>query len=317
MNATGAITKKTQVFARCVLADSYDALGDLCDANVRGVFSTAGDFAGVEELAHCLRYPGPPVTGRKVNLESVIIHVSNDRAQESFHLFKTLVQQSKERFDYAQDGGSFVLTWQFEDGDWFITHVMYDLNWTEGNTAWFSSWRQIDFTVPVVYKRTIDCLRDGVHNNIYVSDEASDEQDLRELVYLYGTTIDTEDYDIFRRKTTSDLFIWDDYHKKGYRGADAWIGAMHPINLREPTNNHVLRFRDMAIEGDSATVHFSRIQPDRPQTFEITADTWKDDIFSLDYDMVCRRDGGEWKIQKVQAHMHLYREPTAGMVFES
>lgn len=289
----------TERFLEAILINDFSQCKDIFTENVTGNLSIAGQTKGIEELIKKITYKGPQADHAKQNVENKMSHVYGNSAKESFHLFMLYVKKNG-RFHYGQYGGSYNLQFIKANDEWKICKVLFDLTWTEGNNYWFKDWKQVDYSVPIRYKKAIDPKTDSVYNFINVSEETNDVKDMEELVFIYSLFIDTEDTNTFRAKATLDFYVWDDYHKQCTYGVENIIDKIHSLNLNEPTLHHTFRIWDIDIQGEEAVAYFSRVEPNRTVSKSINRNNWTNDFFTLDYKMHTVKTNGVWLIKNIE-----------------
>ena len=195
-------------------------LGDFAKADIfletaDIVCSHTGSGTGPKDAARLLAYPGPGPEHVKQNAENVIFRRLGAEARQSFHLHQlyTLHGENGE-FHYFQYGGTFVLGYGKEKDGWKIESVRFDLCWTDGNTFWVKDWKLIDFHMPKRYKQVISWKTDGVCRALPRNEEEqTEEEKIRERLFLYGWVIDTEDYGLFREIALEDVRVEDGWHE--------------------------------------------------------------------------------------------------------
>lgn len=295
-------------FITGIRKNNFSDMHDIFTENVKSYTSITKEAAGREEVTNSLYYKGPKPDKIKQNIENIMTHIHGSKAQQSFHIVMLFIKDKNDVFHYAQYGGTYEISYEKSDNGWRISKIIYDLTWTEGNNHWFKNWKQIDYTMPKVYKKVVDPLLDSVHHTFPVCDERTDEREVAELIFIYGWVIDTEDYDILYAKTTDQFYVWDDYHKARTDGSSNWAGVLRGLNQREPALHHTFRIKELKINGNKATGKFSRMEPNRIVNKNINNQNWTHDFFTLDYTGEFVKVNGIWLINKIEASTVLYEE---------
>lgn len=307
----------TDQFVKGIRKNSFYGLDKYFVENVKVTTSILGQGQGIKAVHSLFKYKGPRVEVVKQNIENMLLHYHNERAQQSFHLIQCFVRHDDQgQFHFLQTGGTYVLSYIKQDGDWYITDIKYDLCWFDGNNYWIKDWKLIDFKMPKVHKQVIHCLDDGVFHHFYKSDEnMSDEEQIKELGFIYGWTIDTEDYSLLKKKTTSSFRVYDGYHQKEFKGAESWIEFLTKLNSNEPCLHHTYQVTNVKIEGDKGILYMSRLEPNRIGSRFIGEHSWFYDWLTLDYTVEVVKINGEWLLQDVSFITRYHEEKSRG-VFE-
>ncbi len=254
------------------------------------------------EAARLLPHPDIQTEAVKQNLESLLLHWNGDKAQMSFHLHQLFIKHAENgEFHYFQYGGTFVLSCVDTEKGWKIRKLLFDLCWTEGNTYWVSDWKLIDFHMPKRHKALIRPERDGVWNVIPRTEEPqSEEEKIKELLFLYGWVIDTEDYALFSKIAVPGICIRDGYHGTVFQGTENWISFLKELNAKEPCLHHTYQVKEIIAGEKRAAAKMCRLEPNRIGSKTINGDTWIFDWLTLDYTVALKKEEGLWKLEEVE-----------------
>ncbi|WP_312431130.1 nuclear transport factor 2 family protein [Lacrimispora sp.] len=260
-----------------------------------------GKGKGVEAVKNLFALPVSGAEYVKQNLENIILHWKGAQAQISCHLHQLYVRHSENgEFHYFQYGGTFVLSLCKKE-DWKISRILFDLCWTDGNTYWVKDWKMIDFSMPKKHKQVISWKRDGVPRVIFQTEEPeSDKEQIRELMFLYGWVIDSEDYGLFGEIACEDVRVIDGYHGKTFSGVKEWTDFLFQLNQKEPCLHHTYQIMDIQITGRQAQVSMSRLEPNRIGSKTINQETYLANWLTLDYTVNLKKTDDVWQIVKVE-----------------
>ena len=264
--------------------------------------SHTGEGTGGSQMARRLLCPEIKADDQKQNVENILIHWKNKRAQISFHYHHIYVLYAENHsFHFMQYGGTFVLSCAKKETGWEIDRLLFDLCWLDGNSFWAEKWNMIDFHIPIRYKKVISAEKDGVWDVIPENEEPeTDEEQIKELLFLYGWVIDTEDYELFEKISISKVRIHDGYHDREFQGQDEWISFLKELNAKEPCLHHTYQIQSIISGEKQASAVMSRLEPNRIGSKTINEDTWFLDWLTLDYIVVFCKIKGKWKIQEVK-----------------
>jgi len=299
-------TKKTllslqEQFCRGVRQGKFDDPSIFAE-DVKGTCYQTGSGQGAEAMNRLFAYEGPKAEWVKQNVENVITHWRDGRAQQSFHLHQLYALTSANgEFHYFQYGGTFVLSYGKREEGWKITEVLFDLCWTDGNTYWVKDWKMIDFRMPKQHKKVISWERDGVCRVIPKTEEPqTDEDKLQELMFLYGWVIDAEDYELFQEIAMPDVQVEDGYHGRVFEGNSVWTDFLKTLNEKEPCLHHTYQIGYIQVKGNRAVGTMFRLEPNRIGSKTINRETFLLDWLTLDYQVEFKMLDTGWKISRVQ-----------------
>lgn len=304
----------TEQFVKGIRKNNFMGLDIYFDANVNVHTSILGHGHGREAVQKLFQYNGPQLEIVKQNIENMILHYHHNQAQQSFHMIQCFVRHdSQGQFHFLQMGGTYVLSYIKQNEDWYISDIKYDLCWFDGNNYWIKDWKLINFQMPKVHTQVIQCLKDGVFHCFYESDDnISDEDKIKELGFVYGWVIDTEDYALLRKKTSSNFRVFDGYHQKEFKGVEKWIEFIQKLNDNEPCLHHTYQVTDIQIDGDNGTLYMSRLEPNRIGSRVIGEHSWFYDWQTLDYTIQVVKKEGEWLLEDVSFVTRYHEEKSRG-----
>ena len=155
--------------------------------------------------------------------------------------------------------------------------------------------------MPKRHKALIRPERDGVWNVIPRTEEPqSEEEKIKELLFLYGWVIDTEDYALFSKIAVPGICIRDGYHGTVFQGTENWISFLKELNAKEPCLHHTYQVKEIIAGEKRAAAKMCRLEPNRIGSKTINGDTWIFDWLTLDYTVALKKEEGLWKLEEVE-----------------
>ncbi len=296
----------TNLFERLKYALAYNDYSKLDDDFTSDAVienSLTGSGKGYDDFVRLFKYDGVGSNCVKTNFKNVICRENKSEAAYSFHLLRQYSDFGSNDFmNFLQYGATVVVKMRLEGSNFKINQIIFELAWIDGNTIWLEGQSLIDYTVPRVTPKLIQAKEDGVVNIIELEkDDRSDEDKIREVLFVYGWFVDYEDYDAFEKVANKDLKIIDGFHNQVLKGRDSWINFVKSLHLKESFLHHTYHITSFDIDGNKATVKMSRVEPNRIGSKVINKTNYRNDWFTMDLIMnLSKKETGEWILDQAE-----------------
>lgn len=305
MRKRDQIKERFNEFVDCIEKQNVENLKTFFKSDAIGHFSTVGERRGDQEIATSFNVAESGINVSRYLIANFVVHTDGNRARQSAYVM-SLVGKDDGKFLFSFEyGGKYLLDWTFENDEWMINEIWYDLDWVKGNTSYVKDWNLIDYTIYSGHKPMINSEYDSPWASIPVNDEElSDEEQIIENMFKYSFGLDNCDWTLHASSYTEDVCF--------HRGptVDA-INAKQLINNFKNTSHkesaleHAIKIVKVDVDGDEATLYGSRIEPHRLGSKVLCRMTLQNNFYTAKYVNKLRKVDGQWKMYDLDYKAHV------------
>jgi len=298
-------------FVECLRTDDFRVLKELCTADCKCDFSTAGSMIGIEEMENGLKWPGPSMDISKATIWNFVARSRGGAGRQTAYIqCIRAIDDGISVYPFLY-GGQFSNTFVCENGEWKLSDIRFDLCYEYGNNCFVKDkWTLMDYSILCGHKPSINTELDNPWLVIPEDDEPqTDEEQIFELMFKYAYAFDNGDFRFLQTFVTDDFFINGAKQSKdhcdripepgdfqGHREISDFLrGKFH----KEAKMQHSCRMTAINREGDRALAYMLRGEEHRLKNRVLNRNNIHS-VFATAVHLIyaVKTAQGEWKMYK-------------------